>query len=146
MRGSTVRMSAFQPTRLSADAVRQGSFGSKGEELIAQIWSATADHRLPEVARMCLTALGSQLRSLKAQIPEFDRRIIAWLRSNVTSKQLDAIPGVVPALATALVASIADPKVFRSGRTSRPGSGSCRSRARGPQAAYPLADDLPRGL
>ncbi|WGD51147.1 transposase [Bradyrhizobium sp. CB1650] len=30
--------------------------------------------------------------------------------------RLDAIPGVGPALATALVASIADPKAFRSGR------------------------------
>jgi transposase len=58
-------------------------------------------------------ALGSQLRSLKAQILEFDRCIIAWHRSHATSKQLDAIPGVGPALATALVASVADPKVFR---------------------------------
>jgi transposase len=32
------------------------------------------------------------------------------------SKRLDEIPGVGPALATALVASIADPKAFRSGR------------------------------
>jgi transposase len=61
-------------------------------------------------------ALGSQLRALKAQILEFDRRIIAWHRSSVTSKRLDAIPGVGPALATALVASIADPKAFQSGR------------------------------
>ncbi len=38
---------------------------------------------------------------------------MAWHRSNETSKRLDAIPGVGPALATALVASIA--KVFRSG-------------------------------
>jgi len=72
--------------------------------------------RLPEVARTCLAALGSQLRALKAQILEFDRRIIAWHRSNATSKRLDAIPGVGPALATALVASIADPSAFRSGR------------------------------
>jgi transposase len=90
--------------------------GRKGVEQLLEVVTDTADHRLPEVARMCLTALGSQLRSLKAQILEFDRRIIAWHRSNVTSKQLDAIPGVGPALATALVASIADPKVFRSGR------------------------------
>src|SRR5262249_24039043 len=33
-----------------------------------------------------------------------------------TSKRLDEIPGVGPALATALVACIADPKAFRSGR------------------------------
>jgi hypothetical protein len=44
------------------------------------------------------------LRALKAQILEFDRRIIAWHRSSATSQRLDAIPGVGPALATALVA------------------------------------------
>jgi len=41
---------------------------------------------------------------------------MAWHRSNEASKRLDAIPGVGPILATALVASVADPKVFRSGR------------------------------
>ena len=42
--------------------------------------------------------------------------INAWHRSNETSKRLDEIPGVGPALATALVASVADPRAFRSGR------------------------------
>jgi transposase len=65
---------------------------------------------------VCLAALGAQLRVLKARILEFDRMIIAWHRSNETSKRLDEIPGVGPALATALVASVADPKAFRSGR------------------------------
>jgi hypothetical protein len=37
-------------------------------------------------------------------------------RSNAASKRLDEIPGVGSALATALVASVADPKAFRSGR------------------------------
>src|SRR5215470_17717633 len=64
----------------------------------------------PEVARACVAALGAQLRMLKAQILEFDRQIMAWHRSNETSKRLDEIPGVGPALATALVASVADPK------------------------------------
>jgi transposase len=41
---------------------------------------------------------------------------MAWHRPNEASKRLDEIPGVGPVLATALVASIADPKVFRSGR------------------------------
>jgi transposase len=41
---------------------------------------------------------------------------MAWHRSNETSKRLDELPGVGPALATALVASVADPKAFRSGR------------------------------
>ena len=90
--------------------------GRRGVEQLLEVIADTADRRLPEVARACLAALGSQLRALKAQILEFDRRIMAWHRANATSKRLDAIPGVGPALATALVASIADPKVFRSGR------------------------------
>ena len=53
---------------------------------------------------------------LKTQILEFDRMITAWHRSNEASRRLDDIPGVGPVLATALIASIADPKVFRSGR------------------------------
>ena len=76
----------------------------------------SSDRRLPEVARACLAALGVQLRMLKAQILEFDRQIMAWHRSNEMSKRLDEIPGVGPALATALVASVADPKAFKSGR------------------------------
>ena len=72
--------------------------------------------RVPEVARACVAALGAQLRMLKAQILEFDRRIMAWHRSNETSRRLDELPGVGPALATALVASVADAKAFRSGR------------------------------
>ena len=90
--------------------------GRRGVEQLLEVVADRADDRLPEVARACLVALGSQLRALKAQILDFDRRIIAWHRSNATSKRLDAIPGVGPALATALVASIADPKAFRSGR------------------------------
>src|SRR5258708_17111041 len=37
-------------------------------------------------------------------------------RHTAASKRLDEIPGVGRALATALVASVADPKSFRSGR------------------------------
>ena len=75
-----------------------------------------SDGRVPEIARACLAALGAQLRVLKAQTLEFDRMINAWHRSSETSKRLDELPGVGPALATALVASVTDPKAFRSGR------------------------------
>ena len=42
--------------------------------------------------------------------------IRTWHRSNEMSMQLDECPGVGPVLATALVASVADPRTFRSGR------------------------------
>ena len=90
--------------------------GRNGVEELLDVVADPDDTRVPEVARECVAALGTQLRTLKAQILEFDRHIMAWHRSNETSKRLDEIPGVGPALATALVASIANPRAFRSGR------------------------------
>jgi transposase len=88
--------------------------GRSGVEALLEVVANANDTRLPEIARACVAALGTQLLGLKTQI--FDRRIMAWHRSNEMSKRLDEIPGVGPALATALVASVADPKAFRSGR------------------------------
>jgi transposase len=90
--------------------------GRQGVEQLLGVAADTNDKRLPEVARACVAALGAQLRMLKAQILQFDRMIRAWHRSNEESRRLDDIPGVGPALATALVASVADPRAFRSGR------------------------------
>ena len=90
--------------------------GRNGVEQLLDVVADASDKRLPDVARACVAALGAQLRTLKAQILEFDRMIMAWHRSSEASRRLDDIPGVGPALATALVASVADPKVFRSGR------------------------------
>jgi transposase len=66
--------------------------GRRGVEQLLEVVADVADRRLPEIARVCLAALGSQLRRLKAQILEFDRRIMAWHRSNATSKR----PGCDP--------------------------------------------------
>ena len=90
--------------------------GRNGVEQLLEVVADAKDTRLPEIARACVAALGTQLLALKAQILAFDRRIMAWHRSNETSKRLDEVPGVGPMLATAVVASIADPKAFRSGR------------------------------
>ena len=104
--------------------------GRRGVEELLDIATASSEERVPEVARACVGALGVQLRRLKAQILEFDRQIMAWHRSNETSKRLDEIPGVGPALATALVASVATRRPSDRVGTSRPGSGWCRSSTR----------------
>ena len=90
--------------------------GRNGVEQLLEVVADANDTRIPEIARACVAALGTQLLSLKVQILAFDRRVTAWHRSNEMSKRLDAIPGVGPTLATALVASIGVPKAFRSGR------------------------------
>lgn len=104
---------------LRAHLAEFGIVALVGRNGVEDLLYAVADHkdeRIPEVARACFEALGALLGKLKAQILEFDRQINAWHRSNETSRCLDELPGVGPPLATALVASVADPKAFRSGR------------------------------
>ncbi len=90
--------------------------GRNGVEALLKRIREGRDDRLPPQARECLMALTMQLELVKRQILEADRRVLAWHRSSETSKRLEAIPGVGPLIASALVASIPDPSIFRSGR------------------------------
>jgi transposase len=90
--------------------------GRNGVEVLLKLITEGGDDRIPATARECLMALAAQLELIKRQIVEADRRVLAWHRSSETSKRLEAIPGVGPLIASALVASIPDPAVFRSGR------------------------------
>jgi transposase len=90
--------------------------GRHGVEELLTVVADPNDKRVPEMARACLSALGAQLRRIKEQILEFDRLIRAWHQSNEVSMRLDEAPGVGPVPATAVVAAVADPKSFRSGR------------------------------
>jgi len=88
----------------------------KGVEQLLGVVADACDKRLPDIARACVAALGAKLQTLKAQILQFDRLIMAWHRSSEASRRLDDIRGLGPALATALIATVADPRAFRSGR------------------------------
>jgi len=90
--------------------------GRRGMDELVAVINDHNDDRIPALARACLTALRIQLEALKEQIRILDRVLTLWHRSSETCRRLDAIPGVGPVLATALVASVADPKAFRSGR------------------------------
>jgi transposase len=90
--------------------------GRNGVKELLDLATNADDTRIPEIARQCVLALSLQLQQLRLQILEFDRQMSAWHRANEMSRRLDDLPGVGPALATALVASVPDAKVFRSGR------------------------------
>ena len=93
--------------------------GRNGVEQLLDVVADASDKRLPEIARACLLALGAQLRTLKVQILNFDRQIIAWHRSNEASKRLDEIPGVGPALANK-IARMAWAMMARGDRYKQP--------------------------
>ena len=90
--------------------------GRNGVEKLLQLIDEGKDERVPPAARECLMALVAQLELVKRQILDADRRILAWHRSSELSRRLEAIPGVGPLIATALVASVPDPHTFRSAR------------------------------
>ena len=90
--------------------------GRQGLDDLLKVIAEGNDQRIPPVARTCLVALSIQLEALREQIRILDKRILGWQRNDEMAKRLVAVPGVGPALATALVASVADPRVFRSGR------------------------------
>lgn len=85
------------------------------KELLSIIGDDT-DERLSPLARTCLSRLAQQLMSIEREISHSEWQILAWHRSNETSRRLETIPGIGPITASALAASIADPSIFRSGR------------------------------
>jgi len=90
--------------------------GRNGVEALLKVITDENDDRVPDIARACLMVLGAQLESIKSHIHELDAKIVASHRASELSQRLEEIPGVGPRIATALVASIADPKAFKSGR------------------------------
>ena len=57
-----------------------------------------------------------QLMVVKEQILNNDRCILASARETELGRRLMEIPGVGPLLASAFVATVADPTIFRTGR------------------------------
>ena len=53
---------------------------------------------------------------VKEQILENDRRVRASARETELGRRLMEVPGVGPLLASALVATVADPAAFKTGR------------------------------
>ena len=90
--------------------------GLRGLNALLAIISDPTDERLPSLARTCLESLVASLTTVEWEVARNERRIHAWHRSNEASRRLESIPGVGPIIATALVASVSDPSIFKSGR------------------------------
>ena len=71
---------------------------------------------MPELVRVELLNQLEGLRTLTARIDELERQIGGWQRREGECQRLAAIPGVGRLTATAVVATVADTRGFRSGR------------------------------
>jgi transposase len=104
---------------LRAHLAELGLVAAKGREGLQQLVTAvtkSSDERLPSNARFACQAIVAQLYAVQTQINGLDKRIIQAHRANADSKRLDAIPGFGVILSTAVVATMTDPKAFKTGR------------------------------
>jgi transposase len=75
-----------------------------------------AENGLLGASRALFARLFEHLRALDRQVDELEREINAWHREDTASQRLQAIPGIGPLTASALVASVGDAKLFHNGR------------------------------
>jgi transposase len=80
------------------------------------IIASEEDARLPVDAHASLVVLAAGLQAVQTMIGSIEKRIIVQHRSNEASKRLETIPGIGVIGATAIAATVPDPKAFRSGR------------------------------
>ncbi|MGZ5178782.1 MAG: IS110 family RNA-guided transposase [Burkholderiales bacterium] len=90
--------------------------GRGGIDRLLVVIENETDARIPAEARSCLQMLVAQLRLIKLQILENDRRVMALARSTELGRRLMEVPGIGPLVASALVACVPDPAIFRCGR------------------------------
>lgn len=76
----------------------------------------TLAERLPSMLIDSLREQWSGLADLDRQIADIERRLRAWMKEDKACKAVAEIPGVGLLTATAAVATMGDPKSFRSGR------------------------------
>ena len=104
---------------LRAHMAELGIVAAQGREGIKQLLTIVAgerDARMPVDAHASLVVLAAGLQAVQTMIGSIERRIIIQHRSNEASKRLKTIPGIGIVGATAIAATVPDPKVFRSGR------------------------------
>ena len=72
--------------------------------------------RLPAILMDSLRDQWSRILELDEQIKTIERRLQHWLRQDEACQRIAAIPGVGLLTATVIVATMGDPKMFKSGR------------------------------
>jgi transposase len=91
----------------------QGREGVK--ELLAIIANDDNKH-LPNDARASLIVLAAQLQALQTTIGAIEKRIVVQHRASKESRRLQTVPGIGVIGASAIAATVTNPKVFRTGR------------------------------
>ena len=112
-----VRQRTAQVSALRAHLAEYGIVAAKGRSRLRDLLPVLgAQGILPELARQMLLLIAQLIEALTIQIRNIDTELLRWHRTNPASQRLETIPGVGFITATALAATVRDPRGFRSGR------------------------------
>jgi transposase len=75
------------------------------------------DVRLPTMARELLVLQVEHLRQIEARIAALDGRLVWQARDDEACRRLTEAPGIGPVIATAMVATVGNARLFSSGRS-----------------------------
>ncbi len=75
-----------------------------------------ARNDLPGTMRHLLKQLNDHLKELSRQAEELELQLKLWHRENDASQRLEAIPGIVPITASAIVATVGNAAEFKNGK------------------------------
>src|ERR1700685_1464419 len=104
---------------LRAHLAEFGIVAAKGDSGVKELLAIVADDGeagLPIDERASAIVLAAQLEAVETVSGVIEKRIKMQHRSNEASQRVETIPGIGVLGATAIVATVADPMIFRSGR------------------------------
>jgi transposase len=120
MRAQLVKIRAMQAYQVRSLLYEFGVVAPKGfralKEKLGPVLADPSACPVPELARVELLNQLQELQGLTGRIEALERRIGSWQRREAECERLAAIPGVGRLTATAVVATVADARSFRSGR------------------------------
>lgn len=93
-----------------------GLVAAAGREGFARLVATADEVDLPEPIRQVMAAMSAQIEALSQQLAGLDRQLKAQHAASEASRRLASIPGFGLVLSTAMVATVATPANFRSGR------------------------------
>lgn len=74
------------------------------------------ENSLPGTMRKLLERLNDNLKEMDRQVEELELQIKLWHHGNEASRKLEAIPGIGPITASAIVATVGNATEFKNGR------------------------------
>ena len=113
-----VRQRTMSGNALRSALAEFGIVAAQGLKGLRSLMALLADKAsaIPDKARMPLRVLARQWERLNADICKLEAQIVSAAKSDAVARRLMAIPGLGPIGASAILAAVADARVFKTAR------------------------------